>query len=130
MLVGRKLRMTSGFLRGSRAALIAAVALVLALVYPAQSPTPQVRVGVFAAALLYVWLIARLGAVALGIPRPRPRCPRCAHKVPLTPKLRTCPTCGVGFEEKVRRAWRKTAPVQSPWITRPHTLRGRPLNHR
>jgi hypothetical protein len=130
MLVGRKLRMNAGLLRGSRAALIAAVAVVVALLYPAQSPTPEIRFGIFAAALLYVWLIARLASVALGIPRPRPRCPRCAHKVVLTPQLRACPTCRVGFEEKVRRAWRNTAPAQSPWITRPHTLRTRPLSHR
>jgi hypothetical protein len=129
-LVGRRLRMTSGFVHGSRAALIAAIALVLALLYPAQSATPELRFGIFAAALLYVWLIARLAAVALGIPKPRPRCPRCAHKVVLTPQLRACPTCRVRFDEPVQRAWRRTAPAQSPWITRPHTLRGRPLGHR
>ena len=130
MLVGRHLKFRSVLLRGCRMLAIAAVAAMLAWNYPAHIPDPDVRLGIFAAALLYVWLIARLAAVALGIPRPRPRCPRCAHKVVLSGETKCCPTCRVSFRDKIRREWRNTSPTQSPWITRPHTLRTGQLGRR
>jgi|SRR5579863_844538 len=130
MRVGRQLKFRSGLLRGCRLLLIVAIAVALAWTYPARTLSPEVRVGMFAAALLYVWLISRLAAVVLGIPGPRPRCPRCAHKIVLARTLQSCPTCHISFRDKVRREWRNTTPAQSPWITRPHTLRMGQLSRR
>jgi hypothetical protein len=130
VLVGRQLKLRSGLLRGFRAALIPAMAAVLAWAYPVSVTSPEGRIGIFAGALLYVWLVARLAAVALGISKPRPRCPRCAHKVVLAQGISSCPTCHVSFGEKVRREWRNTAPAQSPWITRPDSLRTGQLTRR
>jgi hypothetical protein len=130
MRVGRQLKFRSGLLRGCRVLLIISVAAALAWTYPARVLSPEVRVGMFAAALLYVWLLARIAAVALGIPRPRPRCPRCAHKIVLTRTMHNCPTCQVSFRDKVRREWRNTTPALSPWLTRPHTLRMGQLSRR
>jgi hypothetical protein len=123
MRVGTHLRLRSGFLRGVRLLLLAAAAAALASAVPTDSLTLENRIGMAAATLLCLWLLARMAGVLLGIPKPRPRCPRCAHKVVLQRGVKSCPTCNVSFKEKVRRQWRNTAPVESPWITRPHTLR-------
>jgi hypothetical protein len=123
MRVGTQLKLRSGLLRGVRLLLLAAVAAALAAALPPDSASLENRLALFATALLCLWLLARLVSVVLGVPKPRARCPRCAHKVLLQRGMRSCPTCNVSFREKVRRAWRNTAPVQSPWITRPHTLR-------
>ncbi len=130
MRVGRQLKLRYGLLRGCRMLAVAAVAAGIAWGYPAPLPRPEVQAAEFVAALLYVWLIAKLAAVVLGIPRPRPRCPRCAHKVVLTRELKSCPTCHVSFKDRVRREWRNTSPAQSPWITRPQTLRMGQLSRR
>ena len=130
MRVGRQLKFRSGLMRGCRGILILCIAGALAWWYPLQVPTLEARVAIFGAAVLYVWLIARLAAVALGVPRPRPRCPRCAHKVALESGMNACPTCKVSFADQVRRDWRNVSPAQSPWLTRPHTLRTGQFTHR
>ncbi len=130
MRVGRHLNLRMLVLRGRRVLLMAGVAAALVWSYPDHSLRPEDRLGMFAGALLYVWLIAKLAATILGIPKPRPRCPRCAHKIVLARGMQSCPTCNVSFREKVRRKWRKTSPAKSPWITRPHTLRMGQLSRR
>ena len=123
MRVGRHLNLRMALLRGRRLLLLAGVSAAFVWTYPSHSLSPEDRLGMLAPALLGVWLVARLAAALLGIPKPRPRCPHCAHKIMLTRGMRSCPTCNVSFSEKVRRKWGRTSPVQSPWITRPHTLR-------
>ena len=130
MRVGRHLKLRLILLRGRWALLIGGVAAALVWTYPGHSSGASDRLAMFGAALLYLWLVAKLAAVVIGLPKPRPRCPRCAHKVLLMPGMRCCPTCSIGFREKVRREWRQISPAQSPWITRPQTLRMGQLSRR
>jgi hypothetical protein len=119
MRVRSHLRLQLGIIRGRRFLLMAAVAVAFVWIFPEHSPNMVKRLLMFAAVVLSLWLVATV----LGLPKPSPRCPRCAHKVSLRRRVTSCPTCNVTFDARVKRDWRHVPTPQSPWITRPQSLR-------
>jgi hypothetical protein len=119
MRVRNHLRLQLGIIRGRRFLLMAALAVAFVWIVPEHSPNMLKRLLMFAAVVLSLWLVATV----LGLPKPFPRCPRCAHKVSLGRRVTACPTCKVTFDARVQRGWRHVPTPQSPWITRPQSLR-------
>jgi hypothetical protein len=110
--------------------LMAIFAAVLVWLYPEHSVSMFKRLWMFAAVLLYIWLLAALAGTLLGAPMARPRCPRCASKVTLRPGVTSCPSCHVSFDAKIQRDWSYTAPSRSTWLARSLSLRMGHLGHR
>lgn len=123
MRVRKHLRLQLGLIRGRRLLLMGAAAAVLVGIAPEHPRDMVERVWLFAAVLLSLWLLRVLVATLLGVPKPSPRCPHCAHKLILARGMTSCPTCQVSFDAKVQREWRRIHKTQSPWITRPESLR-------
>jgi hypothetical protein len=110
--------------------LMAIFAAVLVWLYPEHSVSLFKRLWMFAAVLLYLWLLGALAGTLLGAPMARPRCPRCASKLILRPGVTSCPSCHVSFDAKIQRDWSYTAPIRSTWLARSLSLRMGHLGHR
>jgi hypothetical protein len=110
--------------------LMAVFAAVLVWLYPEHSLSMLKRLWMFAAVLLYLWLLGALVGTLLGAPMARPRCPRCASKLTLGPSVTSCPSCNVSFDAKIQRDWPYTSPSRSTWLTRSLSLRVGHLGHR
>jgi hypothetical protein len=107
---------------------VLAAALVWA--YPEHSLSVFKRLWMFAAILLYLWLLGALVGTLLGAPMARPRCPRCASRLTFGPRVTSCPSCNVSFDARVRRDWPHTSTSRSLWLTRSLNLRVGPPGHR
>lgn len=123
MRVRNHLRLQLGLIRSRRILLMAAVAAALVWILPEHSPSEVKRLLMFAAVLLCLGFLGTLVATLFGVTKPRPRCPRCAHKLTLQRGVTSCSTCNVSFDARVQRDWRRVPTTQSPWVTRPHSLR-------
>jgi hypothetical protein len=110
--------------------LMGVFAAVLVWLYPEHSVSVFKRLWMFAAVLLYLWLLGALAGTLLGAPMARPRCPRCAGKLTLRPGVTSCPSCHVSFDAKIQRDWSYTAAARSTWLARSLSLRMGHLGHR
>jgi hypothetical protein len=105
--------------------LMIVLAAVLVWLYPEHPPSVLNRLWMFAAFLLYFWFFGAVVGTLLDAPMARPRCPRCASKLTLGPRVTCCPRCNVSFDAEVQRPWPYTAATRS-WITRsPSSRMGR-----
>ena len=109
--------------------LMIVLAAVLVWLYPEHSVSMFKRLWMFAAVLLYLWLLAALAGTLLGAPMARPRCPRCASKLTLRPGVTFCPSCYVSFDARIQRDWSYT-PTRSTWLARSLSLHIGHLGHR
>lgn len=103
--------------------LMVVLAAALVWMYPEHAVSMFQRLWMFAAVLLYLWLLGALLGTLLGAPMARPRCPRCAGKLALRPGVTSCPSCNVSFDAMVQRDWPCTSTTRSPWLTRSLSLR-------
>jgi len=110
--------------------LMGVFAAVLVWLYPEHSVSVFKRLWMFAAVLLYLWLLGALAGTLLGAPMARPRCPRCAGKLTLRPGLTSCPSCHVSFDAKLQRDWSYAATTRSAWLARSLSVRMGHLGHR
>lgn len=118
MLVKNTLRFQVGAIHVRRVLLLAFVAATLIwFVNGYLSKAQPVGLVGTLLALIAVTLTAIL------LRKPTPRCPRCAHRLTLGRGVESCPTCDISFNAKVQRDWRGLPTTQSPWVTRPETLR-------
>jgi hypothetical protein len=117
MLVRNKLRLRVGAARVRRGLLMGSLAAALAWCFPGHLSTAQ------PVAMIAVSLVLVLGLWLTFLRKPSPRCPRCAHRVTLRRGLKACPTCNVSLDAEVQPEWSRIPGTQSPWITRPGTLR-------
>jgi hypothetical protein len=110
--------------------LMGVMAAVLVWLYPEHSVSLFKRLWMFAAVLLYLWLLGALLGTLLGAPMARPRCPRCASKLALRPRLTSCPSCKVSFDAEVQRDWPFTSTTRSTRLTRSLSARVGHMGHR
>ena len=99
--------------------LMVVLAAALVWLYPEHSLSVFKRLWMFGAFLLYSWFLEAVVGTLLGVSMARPKCPRCASKLTLGPRVTSCPNCNVSFDATVQRAW----PHTSPWLTRSLSLR-------
>jgi hypothetical protein len=81
--------------------LMIVLAAVLVCLYPEHSVNTFKRFWMCGAFLLYFWFLGAVVGTLLDIPLARPRCPLCAAKLTLGPRVTSCPVCGVSFDAKV-----------------------------
>ena len=129
MSVREHLELQLGIERHLRWLLMAIFAAVLVWLYPEHSVSMFKRLWMFAAVLLYLWLLGALAGALLGAPMARPRCPRCASKLTLRPGVTFCPSCYVSFDARIQRDWSYT-PTRSTWLARSLSLHIGHLGHR
>jgi hypothetical protein len=110
--------------------LMGVFAAVLVWLYPEHAVSLFKRLWMFAAVLLYLWLLGALAGTLLGAPMARPRCPRCASKLTLRPGVTACSNCRVGFDAKIQRDWSYTTTARSTWLARSLSMRMGHLGHR
>lgn len=103
--------------------LMAVLAAALVWSYPEHSVSMLQRLWMFAAFLLYLWLLGALLAALLGVPMARLRCPRCTGKFALKQGATSCPKCNVSFDARVQRDWPWASATRSPWLTGARALR-------
>jgi hypothetical protein len=113
MRVMEHLQLQLGAARRLRWLLMIVLAAALVRLYPEHSVSMFKRLWMFGAFLLYFWFLGVAVGTLLGIPLVRPRCPRCASKLTLGPRVTACPNCNVGFDATVQRGW----PHASRWPT-------------
>jgi hypothetical protein len=127
MSVREHLQLQLGVACHLRWLLMAIFAAVLVWFYPEHSVSMFKRLWMFAAVLLYLWLLGAVAGTLLGAPMAR--CPRCASKLTLRPGVTSCPSCYVSFDARIQRDWSYT-PTRSTWLARSLSLHIGHLGHR
>jgi len=127
MSVREHLQLQLGVACHLRWLLMAIFAAVLVWFYPEHSVSMFKRFWMFAAVLLYLWLLGAVAGTLLGAPMAR--CPRCASKLTLRPGVTSCPSCYVSFDARIQRDWSYT-PTRSTWLARSLSLHIGHLGHR
>jgi hypothetical protein len=127
MSVREHLQLQLGVACHLRWLLMAIFAAVLVWLYPEHSVSMFKRLWMFAAVLLYLWLLGAVAGTLLGAPMVR--CPRCASKLTLRPGVTSCPSCYVSFDARIQRDWSYT-PTRSTWLARSLSLHMGHLGHR
>ena len=97
--------------------LMIVLAAVLVCLYPEHSLSVFKRLWMFGAFLLYFWFLGAVVGTLLDVPLARPRCPRCASKLALGPRVTSCPRCGISFDANVQRNWPYTSITRTLWPT-------------
>lgn len=106
--------------------LMIVLAAVLVCLYPEHSLSVFKRLWMFGAFMLYFWFLGAVLGTLLDVPLARPRCPRCASKWALGPRVTSCPSCEISLDAKVLRNWPCTSitrtlwPIRSPGLHREH----------
>ena len=130
MSVMEHLQLRQGIANDLRWLVMFCVAAALTWSYPAPDLSFLHRLWMFAALLLYLWLLGALYGTLVGAPMARVRCPRCAGRFALRPGMSACPDCGVSFSAEVKPRW--SHPLRTRALTRmmlrsrqhpPHTPR-------
>ena len=123
MKVREHLQLQLVLARQVRWLVMVALAAALVWLYPDHSPGTLRRLWMFAAVLLYLWLLGALVGALLNVPMARPRCPRCANRLTLGATTTSCPSCNVSLDARVRRDW------PYPWLPHSWSLRTGDLEH-
>lgn len=113
MSVMEHLQLRQGLANDLRWLVMLCVAAALAWSYPAAHLSFAHRLWMFAALLLYLWLLGAIVGTLLGAPMARVRCPRCGGKFALRQGVRCCPSCGVRFNAEVNPRWSHAAPCMT-----------------
>jgi len=95
--------------------LMIVLAAVLVCLYPEHSLSVFKRLWMFGAFLLYFWFLGAVVGTLLDVPLARPRCPCCASKLGLGPRVTSCPGCGIGLDAPVQRNWPYTSITRTLW---------------
>ena len=95
--------------------LMIVLAAVLVYLYPEHSWSVFKRLWMFGAFLLYFWFLGAVVGTLLDVPLARPRCPCCASKLGLGPRVTSCPGCGIGLDAPVQRNWPYTSITRTLW---------------
>jgi len=95
--------------------LMVVLAAVLVWLYPEHSLGVFKRLWMFGAFLLYFWFLGAVVGTLLGVSMARHRCPLCAAKLTLGPRVTSCLVCGVSFDAKVQRRWPYTSITRTLW---------------
>jgi len=103
--------------------LMIVLAAVLVYLYPEHSWSVFKRLWMFGAFLLYFWFLGAVVGTLLDVPLARPRCPCCASKLGLGPRVTSCPGCGIGLDAPVQRNWPYTSITRTLWPIHLQTLR-------
>ena len=103
--------------------LMIVLAAVLVCLYPEHSLNVFKRLWMFGAFLLYFWFLGTVAGTLLDVPLARPRCPRCATRLALRPRVASCPSCGISFDAKVQRNWHYRSIPRTLWPIHSQTLR-------
>jgi hypothetical protein len=122
MSVMEHLQLRQGIANDLRWLVMCCLAAALAWSYPAANLSLHHRLWLFAAVLLYLWLLGTLYGTLMGAPMARVRCPRCAGKFALRPDMRACPFCRVTFTAEINPSWRIPRSSDARWSAKP-TLR-------
>jgi hypothetical protein len=105
--------------------LMIVLAAVLVGLYPEHSLSVFKRLWMFGAFLLYFWFLGAVAGTLLDVPLAQPRCPCCANRLGLWPRVNSCPSCGISFDAKVQRNWPCTSIARTLWpIHSPSFRRG------
>ena len=105
--------------------LMIVLAAVLVCLYPEHSLSVFKRLWMFGAFLLYFWFLGAVVGTLLDVPLARPRCPCCAGKLSLGPRVSSFPSCGISLDAKVQRNWPNTSITRTLWpIHSPSPRRG------
>jgi hypothetical protein len=100
------------------------LAAVLVCLFPEHSLSVFKRLWMFGAFLLYFWFLGAVVGTLLDVPLARPRCPRCAGKLALGPRVTSCcQSCGISFDAKVQRNWPYTSITRTLWPIRSPSIR-------
>ena len=103
--------------------LMGILAAVLVCLYPEHSLSMLNRLWMFGAFLLYFWFLGAVVGTLLDVPLARPRCPCCASKLGLGPRVTSCPGCGISCDAKVQRNWPYTSISRTLWPTHSPSFR-------
>ena len=95
--------------------LMIVLAAVLVWLFPEHSLSVFKRLWMFGAFLLYFWFLGAVVGTLLDVPLARPRCPCCAGKLGLRPRVTSCPGCGISLDAKVQRNWPYTSITRTLW---------------
>ena len=95
--------------------LMIVLAAELVCLYPEYSLSVFKRLWTFGAFLLYFWFLGAVVGTLLDVPLARPRCPRCATKLAVGPRVTSCPSCGTSFDAKMQRNWPYASIIRTLW---------------
>jgi len=96
--------------------LMIVLAAVLVWLFPEHSLSVFKRLWMFGAFLLYFWFLGAVVGTLLDVPLARPRCPRCASKLAVGPRVTfCCQSCGISLDAKVQRNWPYTSITRTLW---------------
>ena len=115
MSVSQHLRLQLLVANRIRWLLMIVLAAVLVCLYPEHSASMFRRLWIFGAFVLYFWFLGAVAGTLLDVPLARPRCPRCASKLALRPRVFSCPRCGISFDATVQRTWPYTSLTRTLW---------------